>query len=248
MMYSLYVERKSLLHSLDPRVKIIGIAVFGTIGMLTRDPIASPVIFVLTLLGLKLLGKLDVKVQLKALKPLIPIFILTFISWPIVAKPLERGILLGIAYTFRIMGITLMAFGLMMTTRQRDLIRGFTKLGLPYEIGLTVLIALRYVPTLHALANNIMDAQKSRGLELEKGNFLERSRKMIAIVIPLLVLSIRTAHELAMAMESRAFGASKRRTHLTELKMKRKDYVALAVVFTIALLYLSLKFSLLPRL
>jgi len=247
-MYSLYVEKRSLLHALDPRVKIIGTLVFGTIGLMIKDPVISPLIFFLTLLGFKILGKIDFRTQFKVMKPLIPIFILTFISWPIIVKPVEKGVLIGIAYTFRIMGITLIAFGLMMTTKQRELIRGFTKLGLPYEIGLTVLIALRYIPTLYSLAKNIMDAQRSRGLELEKGNFIERSRKMVAIVIPLLVISIKTAHELAIAMESRAFGASKKRTHLVDLKMRKSDYIALTVIVIVALLYLGIKFSLLPHL
>ncbi|MFA4647033.1 energy-coupling factor transporter transmembrane component T [Pyrococcus kukulkanii] len=239
MMFSLYLERDSILHSLDPRVKIIGTAIFMTMGLMIKDPIYSPLIFVFTIIGLKILGKIEVKEQLKVLKPLIPVFVLTFISWPIIIDPWERGVLVGIAYTFRLMGITIMAFGLMMTTKQRDLIRGFTKLGLPYEIGLAVLIALRYVPTIYALAQNVMDAQKSRGLELEKGNFLERAKKMTAVIIPLLVLTIRTAHELAIAMESRAFGASRKRTYLVDLKMKPIDYVALAIILGVALLYLG---------
>jgi len=239
MMFSLYLERDSILHSLDPRVKIIGTAIFMTMGLMIKDPIYSPLIFVITIIGFKILGKIEVKEQLKVLKPLIPVFVLTFISWPIIIDPWERGVLVGIAYTFRLMGITIMAFGLMMTTKQRDLIRGFTKLGLPYEIGLAVLIALRYVPTIYALAQNVMDAQKSRGLELEKGNFLERAKKMTAVIIPLLVLTIRTAHELAIAMESRAFGASRKRTYLVDLKMKPIDYVALAIILGVALLYLG---------
>ncbi|MFA4641391.1 energy-coupling factor transporter transmembrane component T family protein [Pyrococcus kukulkanii] len=239
MMFSLYLDKNSILHSLDPRVKIIGTAVFTAIGLMVKDPVYSPLIFVFTIIGLRILGKIEVKEQLKVLKPLIPVFVLTFISWPIIIDPWERGVLVGIAYTFRLMGITIMAFGLMMTTKQRDLIRGFTKLGLPYEIGLAVLIALRYVPTIYALAQNVMDAQKSRGLELEKGNFLERAKKMTAVIIPLLVLTIRTAHELAIAMESRAFGASRKRTYLVDLKMKPIDYVALAIILGVALLYLG---------
>ncbi|AFK21832.1 energy-coupling factor transporter transmembrane protein EcfT [Pyrococcus sp. ST04] len=241
MMFSLYVERDSILHSLDPRVKIIGTAIFTTLGLLTKDPLFSPLIFILVLLTFKFLGKLDFKVQLTALKPLTPIFLLTFISWPIIIDPWEKGALIGVAYTFRIMGITLIAFGLMMTTKQRDLIRGFTKLGLPYEIGLAVLIALRYIPTIYSIAQNVMDAQKSRGLELEKGNFIQRAKKMATIIIPLLVITIRTAHELAIAMESRAFGASKKRTYLVDLKMKKIDYLALGIILSVALLYLGIK-------
>jgi energy-coupling factor transport system permease protein len=74
-----------------------------------------------------------------------------------------------------------------------------------------------------------MDAQKSRGLELEKGNFLKRIRNYIPILIPLIVSAIRRSLELAEAMESRAWGASEKRTNLYVLKL-RKDDVALVAI------------------
>jgi energy-coupling factor transporter transmembrane protein EcfT len=70
-----------------------------------------------------------------------------------------------------------------------------------------------------------MDAQKARGLELEKGNFLKRIRNYIPILIPLIVSAIRRSLELAEAMESRAWGATKKRTNLYVLKMHRGDYI-----------------------
>jgi energy-coupling factor transport system permease protein len=73
-----------------------------------------------------------------------------------------------------------------------------------------------------------MDAQKSRGLELEKGNFLKRIRNFIPILIPLIVGAIRRSLELAEAMESRAFGAKKERTSLYLLRMRRSDWCALS--------------------
>ncbi|AAL80191.1 cobalt transport ABC transporter, integral membrane component [Pyrococcus furiosus DSM 3638] len=152
MITSPYIERDSILHRLDPRVKIIGTAVFMGLGFMTRDPVYSPLIFVFTVLTFRILGKIKIKEQFYVLKPLIPIFLITFVTWPIIIDPWEKGVLIGIAYTFRLIGITIMAFGLVMTTKQRDLIRGFTKMGLPYEIGLTILIALRYIPTLYYLA------------------------------------------------------------------------------------------------
>jgi len=57
-----------------------------------------------------------------------------------------------------------------------------------------------------------MDAQKARGLEMEKGNFLKRIRNYVPVLIPLIVSAIRRSLELAEAMESRAWGATKKRT------------------------------------
>jgi energy-coupling factor transport system permease protein len=74
-----------------------------------------------------------------------------------------------------------------------------------------------------------MDAQKARGLELERGNFLKRIRNYIPILVPLIVSAIRRSLELAEAMESRAWGATKKRTNLYALRMHRGDFTLLAV-------------------
>jgi len=82
-----------------------------------------------------------------------------------------------------------------------------------------------------------MDAQKARGLELEKGNFLKRIRNYIPILIPLIVSAIRRSLELAEAMESRAWGATKNRTNLYVLKMHKGDLIL--ITLTIGLLSAS---------
>jgi energy-coupling factor transport system permease protein len=87
-----------------------------------------------------------------------------------------------------------------------------------------------------------MDAQKSRGLELERGNFLKRIRNFIPILIPLIVGAIRRSLELAEAMESRAFGAKKERTSLYILKMKKNDWTALGIGFLVLILSIYVRF------
>nr|WP_308700744.1 energy-coupling factor transporter transmembrane protein EcfT [Pyrococcus yayanosii] len=243
-MHTMYVEKDSPLHSLDPRVKVISTALLTIIVILTTHPVFSPLMFLTIALGLRILGGIKVGYQLRVLKPLLPLFLLTFAIWPFIIDPWKRGVLVGIGYTFRLASMALLALGLLMTTTQKDLILGLVKLGLPYELGLATTMALRYIPTLYALTQNIMDAQKSRGLELEKGKFLERMRKMAAIVIPLIALTIKTAHELSIAMESRGFGASKKRTFLRDIKMQRNDYLALSLVTILAIIYLYLHLSL----
>jgi energy-coupling factor transport system permease protein len=107
----------------------------------------------------------------------------------------------------------------------------------PYEFCFAFTTAVRFVPVLAYEAQTIMDAQKARGLELEKGNFMKRIRNYIPILIPLIVSAIRRSLELAEAMESRAWGAIKKRTNLYELKMRRGDYILL--ILTIALLIVA---------
>jgi energy-coupling factor transport system permease protein len=104
------------------------------------------------------------------------------------------------------------------------------QLKVPYDYALTFNMAMRFVPTLSKEAQIIMDAQKSRGLEMEKGNFLQKIKNYIPILVPLIVSSFRRAELVADAMESRAFGATKKRTSLFTLRLGDADYAFLCIV------------------
>jgi len=112
----------------------------------------------------------------------------------------------------------------------------------PYEFAFAFTTAVRFVPVLAEEAQTIMDAQKARGLELEKGSFMKRIRNYIPVLIPLIVSAIRRSLELAEAMESRAWGATKKRTNLYALKLHKGDYALLAItiVILIAAVYIRL--------
>ena len=106
----------------------------------------------------------------------------------------------------------------------------------PYEFSFAFTTAVRFVPVLAEEAQTIMDAQKARGLELEKGNFMKRIRNYIPILIPLIVSAIRRSLELAEAMESRAWGATKKRTNLYALKLHKGDFALLGIIIGILIL------------
>jgi len=99
----------------------------------------------------------------------------------------------------------------------------------PYEFAFAFTTAVRFVPVLAEEAQTIMDAQKARGLELEKGGFLKRIRNYVPVLIPLIVSAIRRSLELAEAMESRAWGATKKRTNLYALQLRRGDFALLLI-------------------
>jgi energy-coupling factor transport system permease protein len=119
----------------------------------------------------------------------------------------------------------------------------------PYEFVFAFTTAVRFVPVLAEEAQTIMDAQKARGLELERGNFLKRTRNYIPILIPLIVGAIRRSLELAEAMESRAWGATKNRTNLFVLKMHQGDAIMIAIaVGTLAVAIYTRLFIRIPSL
>ncbi len=104
---------------------------------------------------------------------------------------------------------------------------------MPYEFAFAFTTAVRFVPVLAEEAQTIMDAQKARGLEMEKGNLMKRIRNYIPVLIPLIVSAIRRSLELAEAMESRAWGATKKRTNLYLLKLHKGDYALIAITILI---------------
>jgi energy-coupling factor transport system permease protein len=127
-----------------------------------------------------------------------------------------------------------------MTTSPDDIGLAMEKLHLPYSLSFTFITAVRLVPTMAVDAQTIIDAQRSRGLELEKGNTFKRIKNYIPILIPLIVCAIRRSIELAEALESRAFSLEKKRESLITLKMRSIDYFVsfLSITFIIASIYI----------
>jgi energy-coupling factor transport system permease protein len=114
---------------------------------------------------------------------------------------------------------------------------------IPYEFCFAFTTAVRFVPVLAEEAQTIMDAQKARGLELEKGNFLKRIRNYIPILIPLIISAIRRSLELAEAMESRAWGAIQKRTNLYVLMLRKADYSMIIISTLILVMGIYIRFN-----
>ena len=133
-----------------------------------------------------------------------------------------------------------------LTTSPDKLSLALEKARVPFEFNFAFITAIRFVPVLADEAQSIMDAQRSRGLELDKGSILKRVRNYIPVLLPLIINSIRRSLELAEAMESRAFGASSERTNFFELKMERNDYATLALSLIAIALAIYVRFYLPP--
>jgi energy-coupling factor transport system permease protein len=158
-------------------------------------------------------------------------FIFSFIGagYVVTAKNLENAI----AMTLRFIVLVESFSVFFLTTSPDHLGLALEQTHVPYELVFAFTTAVRFVPVLAEEAQTIMDAQKARGLELERGNFLKRIRNYIPILIPLIVSAIRRSLELAEAMESRAWGATKNRTNLYVLKMHKGDFALIAITICI---------------
>lgn len=241
-----YYPADSIIHKLDPRVKLLGTLVFVITLFFPKSATA------MCLAG----GFLVVVVRLSCLKgvtrgvrPLV--LIVTFSALvnllftpgdvifrlgvlTITRQGLEMSVYLVVRLIFLIVGSSIMTY----TTTPNQLTAGLetglgflTRFHIPvHEFAMMMSIALRFIPILTDELDKIMKAQMSRGIDFEEGNLLVRAKKLVPILIPLFISAFRRASDLAAAMEARCYHGGEGRTRLHPLKYLRRDYLAYGVL------------------
>lgn len=244
----------SLLHRLDPRIKMIATVLLVVI-VFMADSMLSYLALILLSILLILLSRIPFKTILKSVKPLIFVICFTailnvffavgenvlwefrfyFIHLTIRAE----GVLSAVKMALRII-LLVVDTGVILsyTTSPIDLTDGIErlfsplgKIGLPvHSFAMMMSLALRFIPTLIEETDKIMAAQKSRGSDFSSGNVISRVKALIPILIPLLLSSFRRADELALAMECRCYHGGAGRTRMKQMKLHPRDFIFLAVL------------------
>lgn len=246
-----YFPGTSIIHKLDPRVKIVVVAMFiASLFFVTSFwPYVLIVAFIGTIISV---AKLPLKFIIKGLKPLMFIILITFAinlfltkgevllelgPLTITKEGLRQSVFMALRLVFLITGtslLTLTTSPIALTDGIERLLSPFKKIGLPaHELAMMMTIALRFIPTLLEETDKIMKAQMARGADFESGNILNRAKNLVPLLVPLFINAFRRADELATAMEARCYRGGDGRTRLNELKFRSRDYVVLAsmVVF-----------------
>jgi energy-coupling factor transport system permease protein len=236
----------SPIHNLDPRVKFIYVCAVFVAAILFGEILPLLVLLLMQIPFVLLAGvKKEWLRSLRGAAFLAIIifftnFIFSFISadYVILASNVEWAASMTLRFVVLVESFSVF----FLTTSPDHLGLALELTRVPYEFAFAFTTAVRFVPVLAEEAQTIMDAQKARGLELEKGNFMKRIRNYIPVLIPLIVSAIRRSLELAEAMESRAWGATKKRTNLYALKLHRGDVTLLAITIgvLVAAVYIRL--------
>ncbi len=231
----------SPIHNLDPRIKFIYVCAIFVSAIMFSELLPLIALFLIQIPFVLLAGVRREWLRsmrgaaFLALVIFLTNFVFSFIAANYVVVP--KNIESAVALTLRFIVLVESFSVFFLTTSPDHLGLALEQTHVPYEFVFAFTTAVRFVPVLAEEAQTIMDAQKARGLELEKGNFLKRIRNYIPILIPLIVSAIRRSLELAEAMESRAWGATKNRTNLYVLKMHKGDLIL--ITLTIGLLAAS---------
>ncbi len=245
-----YYKTKSHIHSLDPRTKIIAIIVYIVSLFIGIDYITYP-LAMLFLIMMIFLSKVPVSFILKGLKSIFIIIVLTVIlnifftkegiilieyGWLIVtSEGLRLAFFMGLRLAMLIVGssvLTLTTTPLNLTDGLEKMLKPLSKIGLPaHEIAMMMTISLRFIPILLDETDKIMKAQLARGANFTSGNFVQKAKNMVPILVPLFVSAFRKAGDLALAMEARCYRGGEGRTRMKELKYKKADVFALVICF-----------------
>ena len=255
-----YFPGDTIIHRLDPRIKIIIIGLF--IASLFFINSFIPYIFILVfILSVIKISKLPIKFIIKGLKPLFFIILITFsinvfmtkgeVLWEIgfltiTKEGLSQAVFMALRLIFLITGtslLTLTTSPISLTDGIENLLNPFKRIGLPaHELAMMMTIALRFIPTLLEETDKIMKAQMARGADFESGNIIRRAKNLVPLLVPLFINAFRRADELAVAMEARCYRGGDNRTRLNELKLKRLDIISLASMIVFFGLIISIRY------
>lgn len=248
MTSEIYLDLNTFMHRLDARTKLLLFILFFFAIIQFENPLwmlpVASLVFIQLVISRALVNLMRIR------HVLVVMSISSVIIWNVFASgktPLfwfieYESLLWSLNRLLLVLQFITLGMVLISTTRNEELVMGMIRLGLPYRVGFAISTALRLVPTIAASAVTIGQAQRSRGLDIESGNILERVRKFLPLLIPVFISAIRSTNLFGMALESRGFGAQPKRTYFLQMKMKMADYLVLAfvLVFTLASIYLNL--------
>lgn len=252
-----YLPGNTLVHRLDPRMKILLTVLYIALIFCVSSPVWYVIPLAYLLISARLSG-LTLKRLLKSVKPLRFLLILTFVlnlcfsggdtvwlQWGVL-KISKEGFFTALHFCMRLVFLVAGTSILTLTTSPvalsdgiEMLLRPLKKVRFPvHELAMMMTIALRFIPTLIEEADKIMKAQMARGADFESGNLFKRAKAMIPLLVPLFVSAFRRAGDLAMAMEARCYHGDEGRTRLRVLRYTRNDLWAL--LFTVGTLALTI--------
>ena len=243
-----YYQTDSVVHRLDPRVKLIATIVF-IISLFCVDNIWGYLIAAVFLAGCIKLSNVPFKFMVRGMRAILFLLLITvafnlFLTpgeplvqiWKLTISKegLALAVTMAIRLSFLIIGSSVMTLTTTpnnLTDGMESLMKPLNKLKVPvHEIAMMMSIALRFIPILLEETDKIMKAQIARGADFESGNVIKKAKAMVPLLVPLFISAFRRANDLAMAMEARCYRGGEHRTKMKPLVYKKQDYMAYLVL------------------
>lgn len=255
-----YYPVKSLIHELDPRVKLIATFIFIAAVFIIKD-FWGYLLSSLLLFSVIKISNVPFKLMLRGLRSIFIIICFTvflnifftnegniiihFYFIKVTTGGLYLAVRMAVRLLLLVMGssvLTLTTSPIQLTDGIEYILKPLKKIGVPaHEIAMMMTIALRFIPTLIEELDKIKKAQMARGADFETGGVIKKAKSLIPLLVPLFISSFRRADELAMAMEARCYRGDNNRTRMNKLILKRIDYKSLLIIFIFVIIIIFMR-------
>lgn len=255
-----YYPGNSIIHRLDPRVKLFATLVFIVLLFITNNILGFGLLAIV-LAAAVIASEVPFVKLLKGIRGILFILIFSAIFnlfltdgiilvhvgvFKITDQGIYRAVFIAVRLIFLVIGTSIMT----LTTTPNNLADGLEKafsflkvIKFPvHEMAMMMSLALRFIPTLIEETDKIKKAQVARGADFESGNIFRRAKSLIPILIPLFISSIKRAVNLAQAMEARCYNGGNR-TKLHPLQYKTRDAVGYVCCFALTAVTVCLNIS-----
>jgi energy-coupling factor transport system permease protein len=250
-----YLDLGSPIHRLDPRTKIIGVAVLMLALLVTRT-FGGLAVALLSAALIFAFARIPLGYTLRGMRLLVNTMLVIFaLQVLFYSAPPERtlwswwifsfswdAVLQGLLTLLRVVLLYYLVNTLMFTTPLMDLADGaeimldpLKRLHVPVnELVMTLVVALKFVPLLVAELERLVKAQIARGARFDQGSLLARARTLGAVLIPLFVNALGRAEVLTTAMDARCYRGGRGRTKRCVLTFRRADRMAIGLALLLA--------------
>ena len=243
-----YYQTDSVIHRLDPRVKLTATIAF-IISLFLVKNIWGYLIAALFLAAVIKMSNVPFKFMMRGMKAILFLLLLT-VAFNLFLTPGEPLVqiwkltitkegaqiagMMAVRLTFLIIGSSVMTLTTTpnnLTDGMESLMKPLNKIKVPvHEISMMISIALRFIPILLEETDKIMKAQIARGADFESGNIIKKAKAMVPLLVPLFISAFRRANDLAMAMEARCYRGGEYRTKMKPLVYKKRDFTAYGIL------------------
>lgn len=243
-----YYQTDSIVHRLDPRVKIAATLIF-ICSLFVVEQAAGYVVAVLFLAAAIKLSHVPFRFMIRGMRAILFLLLITFFFnlfltpgeaafqvWKLTVT--KEGIALAVKMAVRLSLLIVGSSVMTLTTTPNNLTDGLEKMLRPlqkckvpvHEVAMMMSIALRFIPILLEETDKIMKAQMARGASFDEGNLLQKAKSMVPLLVPLFISAFRRANDLAMAMEARCYRGGDGRTKMKPLHYEKRDYAAYLIL------------------
>jgi len=249
-----YYQTDSVIHRLDPRVKLVATLAF-IVSLFIVNSFWGYLIAAVFLVMMIRLSHVPFKFMVRGMKAIVFLLVVAgvfnlfltpgevvvaFWKLKITKEGIKMALLMAARLCFLIIGSSIMTLTTtpnQLTDALEKLLGPLKKIHVPvHEIAMMMSIALRFIPILLEETDKIMKAQIARGADFESGNLITKAKNLVPLLVPLFISAFRRANDLAMAMEARCYRGGEGRTKMKPLHYEKRDYLA----YGILVLYLIL--------